>query len=60
MGGVCDLNKHSYGLVPLVRIAPVSGLELDLGGLIFNGGAGSVFGILKDIKEMSFGIRYRF
>ncbi|MGQ9708205.1 MAG: hypothetical protein ACUVUR_04960 [bacterium] len=60
VGGVLDLKERSSGFVPLLRIAPVSGLELELGGLVFSGSEGSAFGALKEIKELSFGVRHRF
>lgn len=60
LGGVVDLKKRSLGLVPLIRFLPVDGLEIDLGGMVFNGDNGSAFAPLNRVDEIFFGVRYRF
>jgi len=59
-GGVVDVKKGSFGLLPLVRWMPVSGLEIDLGGLVFSGGDGSAFQPMENNDELFLGVRYRF
>ncbi len=59
-GGAVDVKHGSLALLPLVRWMPVSGLELDLGGLVFSGKAGSAFEPLSDNDEFFVGARYRF
>jgi len=60
LGGVVDLKKGSFGLVPLIRFQPVGGFEIDLGGMVFSGGNGSAFAPLNEVDELFFGVRYRF
>lgn len=59
-GGAVDVKHGSFALLPLVRWMPGSGLEIDLGGLIFNGKAGTAFASLTDNDEVFLGARYRF
>ncbi|MEO0026497.1 MAG: DUF1302 family protein [candidate division WOR-3 bacterium] len=60
LGGVLDLKKRSFGLIPLVRVTPVSGLNLELTGLVFSGKTGSAFAPLDRVRELGFGISYQF
>jgi len=59
-GGAVDVKHGSFALLPLVRWMPGSGLELDLGGLVFNGKAGSPFEPMNGNDEVFVGARYRF
>ncbi len=60
VGGVVDVSKRSFGLMPLLRLSPADGVEIELGGLFFSGVAGSAFGRLNSIREVFSGVRYRF
>lgn len=59
-GGIIDVKKGSYCFLPLVRWMPISGLQFDIGGLVFGGKANSAFKPLEVIKEVFFGVRYQF
>ena len=60
LGGAVDAKKGSSAILPLVRWMPVSGLQMDVGGLVFNGKSGSAFEPLDDNDEFFVGARYQF
>jgi len=60
LGGVLDIKKRSFGLMPAVIFTPFSGLELELTGLVFSGSANSAFAPLNKIREIGGGVKYRF
>jgi hypothetical protein len=59
-GGIVDITKSSFGLMPMARWMPVNGAEIEIGSLFFSGKAGSAFKPLENIKEIFFSVRYKF
>ncbi|MFO7676657.1 MAG: hypothetical protein R6X12_10125 [bacterium] len=60
LGGVVEVGDRSWGLLPLARWIPLSGLEVELGGLAFTGTGDDVFAPLDRNDEVYLGFRYRF
>jgi hypothetical protein len=59
-GGIVDVEKSSFGFLPVVKWLPVDGAEIEVGGLLFGGKEGSAFKPLENIKEIFFGVSYKF
>ncbi|MBN2538151.1 hypothetical protein JXB37_07750 [candidate division WOR-3 bacterium] len=60
LGGVVEVTDGSWGLLPLARWMPFSGVEVELGGLVFAGTEDDAFTPVADCDEAFLGLRYRF
>lgn len=60
LGGAVDAKHGSLAALPLLRWMPADGVQVDLGGLVFGGKAGSAFAPLDANDEVFVGARYQF
>ncbi len=60
LGGAVDAKHGSLAALPLLRWMPADGVQVDFGGLVFGGKAGSAFAPLDANDEVFVGARYQF